>query len=125
MNRGDLKRGQPVQSGQDGWDPFGQHGLACTRRPHEREVMTTGRTDLGGTAGGWTVSADGSHVDLTGGLCDGAKAGRFASLLDADISDFATEAEELLDLRFRSLGGDILDVNSIWRHVRGGLMYEV
>jgi hypothetical protein len=36
--------------------------------------------DLGGTAGTWTISADGSHVDLTGGLCDGAKAGHFATL---------------------------------------------
>jgi hypothetical protein len=36
--------------------------------------------DLGGTAGGWTISADGSHVELTGGLCDAAKTGRFSRL---------------------------------------------
>ncbi|MFI5307086.1 MAG: hypothetical protein ACHQ53_07035, partial [Polyangiales bacterium] len=36
--------------------------------------------DLGGTAGGWTISADGSHVDLTGGVCNSAKAGTFSQL---------------------------------------------
>jgi uncharacterized protein YegL len=35
--------------------------------------------DLGG-AGGWTISGDGSHVELTGGLCDHAKSGFFATL---------------------------------------------
>ena len=50
MDRGDLKRGRAIQCGQDGRDPFGQHGLASTRRPQQRQVMTTGRADLGGTA---------------------------------------------------------------------------
>jgi hypothetical protein len=36
--------------------------------------------DLGSGAGGWTISADGSHVELAGGLCDSAKAGRFDTL---------------------------------------------
>jgi hypothetical protein len=36
--------------------------------------------DLGGTAGGWTISADGSHVDITGSLCDSAKGGKFSKL---------------------------------------------
>jgi hypothetical protein len=36
--------------------------------------------DLGSGAGGWTISADGSHVDLSGGLCDSAKAGHFDTL---------------------------------------------
>jgi hypothetical protein len=50
MDRGDLERGWAVQGGQDGRDPLSQHGLTCARRPHERKVMATGRTDLGGTA---------------------------------------------------------------------------
>jgi hypothetical protein len=36
--------------------------------------------DLGGTAGGWTISADGSHVDISGPLCDSAKSGKFTKL---------------------------------------------
>jgi hypothetical protein len=36
--------------------------------------------DLGGTSGGWTISTDGSHVDLTGGLCNSAKNGTFSQL---------------------------------------------
>jgi hypothetical protein len=36
--------------------------------------------DLGGTAGGWTISADGSHVELTAGLCNSAKTGVFSKL---------------------------------------------
>ncbi len=33
-----------------------------------------------GTAGGWTISPDGSHVELTGGLCNSAKNGTFTKL---------------------------------------------
>jgi hypothetical protein len=36
--------------------------------------------DLGGTAGGWTISADGAHVELTAGLCNSAKTGVFSKL---------------------------------------------
>jgi hypothetical protein len=36
--------------------------------------------DLGGMAGGWTISADGSHVELTAGLCNSAKTGIFSRL---------------------------------------------
>jgi hypothetical protein len=33
-----------------------------------------------GSAGGWTIDAAGAHVQLVGGLCDSAKAGKFAKL---------------------------------------------
>lgn len=33
-----------------------------------------------GNNGGWTISADGVNVELTGALCDDAKAGRFESI---------------------------------------------
>jgi hypothetical protein len=33
-----------------------------------------------GANGGWTISADGMNVELTGTLCDDAKSGRFASI---------------------------------------------
>jgi hypothetical protein len=36
--------------------------------------------DLGGTAGGWTITPDGAHVELTGGLCNSAKSGTFTKL---------------------------------------------
>ena len=29
---------------------------------------------------GWTISDDGTHVEITGKLCDDAKAGRFESI---------------------------------------------
>jgi hypothetical protein len=29
---------------------------------------------------GWEISADGSHVEITGALCEDAKAGRFESI---------------------------------------------
>jgi hypothetical protein len=33
-----------------------------------------------GAAGGWTISADGSRVELKGGVCDSAESGRFLKL---------------------------------------------
>jgi hypothetical protein len=33
-----------------------------------------------GAAGGWTITPDGSHVELTGGVCDSAKSGTFSKL---------------------------------------------
>jgi hypothetical protein len=42
-------------------------------------VQETVPHDLG-TAGGWTITPDGSHVELMGGVCDGAKSGSFSKL---------------------------------------------
>jgi len=33
-----------------------------------------------GSSGGWTITPDGTHVELVGGLCNSAKTGRFAKL---------------------------------------------
>lgn len=41
------------------------------------------------------------------------------SFLDVDGGDLAAEAEELLDLFFRSLGGDVLYIDCVGRHVGG------
>jgi hypothetical protein len=38
-----------------------------------------------------------------------------AGLLDLDGGDFAAEAEELFDLLLRGGGGDVLDVDGVWR----------
>jgi hypothetical protein len=35
--------------------------------------------DLGGT-GGWTVTPDGAHVELSGDICDAAKSGKFSKI---------------------------------------------
>jgi hypothetical protein len=33
-----------------------------------------------GSAGGWTINADGSHVDFSGALCTAAKSGKFSKV---------------------------------------------
>ncbi len=50
VDRGDLQRGVGLQPGQHGGQAFGQHGLAYPRRPEQEQVVTAGRTDLGGPA---------------------------------------------------------------------------
>ena len=61
-------------------DPVDKLQLVATEQvmgvPTEESVPHT--LDMG--VGGWTITSDGTHVELTGSICDDAKGGRFDKL---------------------------------------------
>ena len=61
-------------------DPVDKLQLVATEQVMGAPTDESVPHDLMNGGGGWTITADGSHVELTGSLCDDAKNGRFDSL---------------------------------------------
>ena len=52
VDGGHFERGGRVEPGQQGGQPFGEHGLARARRAEQQQVMAAGRAELRGPPGG-------------------------------------------------------------------------
>jgi hypothetical protein len=60
-------------------DPIDKLQLVATEQVMGTATEEDVPHDLG-NGGGWTISSDGKHVDLTGSLCSDAMSGRFDAL---------------------------------------------